>query len=100
MIVADGIRFGLMLALATLIGWCSSMGSWGPFLPLMLIGTFAAMFSPARCALLPTLIRPDQLVQANGMIGGLGWIGTMVAAYVGGYLGPTMNPSSRSVLTP
>ncbi len=92
MISADLIRFGLMLALATLIGWCSSMGSWGPFLPLMLIGAFAAMFSPARCALLPTLIRPDQLVQANGMIGGLGWIGTMVAAYVGGYLAAHYEP--------
>jgi 1-acyl-sn-glycerol-3-phosphate acyltransferase len=92
MIVADGIRFGLMLALATLIGWCSSMGSWGPFLPLMLIGTFAAMFSPARCALLPTLIRPDQLVQANGLIGGLGVIGTMVAAYIGGYLAVHYEP--------
>jgi 1-acyl-sn-glycerol-3-phosphate acyltransferase len=92
MVVADGIRFGLMLALATLIGWCSSMGSWGPFLPMMLIGVFAAMFSPARSALLPTLIRPDQLVQANGMIGGLGWIGTMVAVYLGGYLAAHYEP--------
>ena len=55
-------------------------------MPLLLVGVFAALFSPARAALLPTLIRRDQLVRANGMIAGLGIIGAMIAYQLGGYV--------------
>ncbi|MGB2985007.1 MAG: MFS transporter [Phycisphaerae bacterium] len=86
MITADVVRCGIMLLFSTLIAWTEGWGSWGPFLPLLLVGMFAAMFSPARSALLPTLIRPSQLVRANGMIAGLGIIATMGAALAGGYI--------------
>jgi 1-acyl-sn-glycerol-3-phosphate acyltransferase len=52
----------------------------------MLIGMFAAVFAPARSALLPTLIRQTQLVRANGLIAGLGIVATMIAYKVGGWL--------------
>ena len=92
MITADLVRVGVLLSFSVLMAWTSQWGSWGPFLPLLLVGTFAAVFSPARSALLPTLIRSDQLVRANGMIGGLGIIATMVAFTAGGYLAAHYDP--------
>lgn len=86
MITADLVRCVIMLWFMVMMGWTASWSSWGPFIPLLVVGVFAAMFSPARSALLPTLIRPDQLVRANGMISGLGVIATMVAVFLGGYL--------------
>ncbi len=86
MITADLIRCVIMLFFATLIAWAGRLGEWGHVSPLLLVGIFAAMFSPARSALLPTIIRQDQLVRANGMISGLGVIATMVAIMIGGYL--------------
>lgn len=86
MIFADGARCLLFLSFAVLMAWTTPWGSWGPFLPLLAVGVFAALFSPSRSALLPTLIRPDQLVRANGMISGLGIIATMFAIKIGGYL--------------
>lgn len=83
MIAADLVRCVVMLSFVMLMAWAQPLGSWGPFLPLLLVGAFAAMFSPARSALLPTLIRRDQLVRANGMISGLGVIATMTAIMIG-----------------
>lgn len=87
MVFADGVRMTIMFSFVPLIvmtqGW---WGGWGPFVPLLAVGAFAAVFSPARSALLPTIVRPDQLVRANGMIAGLGIIGTMVATVAGGLL--------------
>ena len=60
MIGADVARCAVMFAFVYLIGWTRSWGTWGPFVPLLFVGIFAAIFSPARSAMLPTLIRPDQ----------------------------------------
>ncbi|MFQ5590661.1 MAG: MFS transporter [Phycisphaerae bacterium] len=92
MIGADLVRVGLMSCFLVLIMWTQDWGPWGPFAPLLFVGVFAAVFSPARSALLPTLIRPGQLVRANGMIAGLGIIATMAAAKAGGYLADNYDP--------
>ncbi len=92
MVIADLVRGAAMMAMAAMIIWTSPWGSWGPFAPLLVIGLFAAVFSPARSALLPTLIRPDQLVRANAMLSGLGIIATMAAAKVGGVLADRYDP--------
>ena len=86
MITADLARCGIMFFFAVLIGWTQGWTSWGPFLPLLPAGIFAALFSPARSAMLPTLIHPQQLVRANGMIAGLGIIATMFANVISGFL--------------
>lgn len=86
MVTADLSRCVILFSFAMLTVWARPLGEWGPVSPLLLVGVFAAMFSPARSALLPTLIRQDQLVRANGMISGLGVIATMVAIMIGGVL--------------
>lgn len=93
MISADLARSALLLGFAAMIGVTEAWGAWGPFLPLFFVGIFAAMFSPARSALLPTLIRPGQLVRANALISGLGIIATMAAAKIGGVLADHYEPT-------
>lgn len=92
MVTADAVRCAVMLGFAGLLGWMQDWGRWGPFLPLLLIGLFAALFSPARSALLPTLIRRDQLARANALISGLGIIATMISVSISGYLADRYEP--------
>ena len=101
MIAADLVRAAVMVNLVwlvpTLAGRLAPRGlaDFSVVIPLALVGAFAAFFSPARQALLPTLIRDDQLVRANALISALGTIATILSAVVGGYLvkyaGPVWN---------
>jgi len=97
MIAADLIRAAVMLEmLAVLTGlhrwWLPINSDGGPLplavavLPLAACGLFAALFSPARLSLLPTIVRPDQIVRANALTAGLGMIATIASAVLGGYL--------------
>ncbi len=54
--------------------------------PLLLLGLFSELFSPARSALLPQLVRDDQLVRANSISSGMGTIAAMLSNMVGGVL--------------
>ena len=62
------------------------LGDYAIVIPLAVVGALAAFFSPARQAMLPTLIRDDQIVRANAMINALGTIGGISGAVVGGFL--------------
>lgn len=86
MITADLARVAILLVFPFLISLTRDWGPWGVFAPLLLIGSFAAVFSPARVALIPTIVAPTQLVRANGMLAGMGIIATMAAAVLGGFL--------------
>jgi len=92
MIFADLVRAGIMFSFAYLLVFFQPYGTFGTFIPLMMVGIFAAVFSPARFALTPTLIREDQLIRANAMISGLGIISTMIAAAIGGWLAKHYRP--------
>lgn len=59
---------------------------WMAIAPLILVGIFAAVFSPARLSLLPTLVRESQLIRANALTAGLGMIATIASALIGGWL--------------
>jgi 1-acyl-sn-glycerol-3-phosphate acyltransferase len=101
MIAVDLLRAALVWNLATIVPLLARRlegTGWEDFsivIPLAVIGGLAAFFSPARQAMLPTLIRDDQLVRANALISALGTIGTIVSAVLGGYLvmhaGPEWN---------
>jgi 1-acyl-sn-glycerol-3-phosphate acyltransferase len=101
MIVADLIRAILIIeilpVLLLLHRWSDAAATEDTPLPLYIavaplfvIGIFAATFSPARLALLPTLIRPDQIIRANATTAGLGMLATIAAAVLGGYLVETV----------
>jgi 1-acyl-sn-glycerol-3-phosphate acyltransferase len=106
MIAADVLRAVVVFHLAWIVtllerwlepqrfttGPTSGAGDFAIVIPLAIVGTLAAFFSPARQAMLPTLVRDDQLVRANAMINALGTIGAITGGVVGGklvdYLGP------------
>jgi 1-acyl-sn-glycerol-3-phosphate acyltransferase len=92
MIFADLARALLMLNFGFLLSRFEALGTTGAFIPFMFIGVFAALFSPARLSLLPSLVRDNQLVQANALTSGLGVIASMVAFLVGGQLAQHFNP--------
>lgn len=101
MIAADLLRAALVFNLALIVPWLrkllepAQLGDYSIIIPLGVVGALAAFFSPARQAMLPTLIRDDQLVRANALISALGTLGTIISAVVGGYLvqhaGPEWN---------
>lgn len=78
------VAASLIVSVPLLIGW--RLGDYAIMAPLVLIGSFAAFFSPCRQAMVPTLIRDDQLVRANAMISAIGTIGAIVSGWLGGLL--------------
>jgi 1-acyl-sn-glycerol-3-phosphate acyltransferase len=94
MITADLARAGIVFCLPLWVEWnVRARGQnlqqgdlFVALLPLIGLGVFAAFFSPARQALLPQLVRQDQLVQANSISSGLGTIAAMLSNMVGGVL--------------
>lgn len=59
---------------------------WVYAMPLVLLGLFAAMFAPSRAAMLPTLVRHDQIIRANALTNALGPIATIVSYPLGAYI--------------
>ncbi len=91
MITADLIRAGIVVAI---VWWFTfaTQGALGltpvqaALVAPLLVGVFAAFFSPARIALLPKLVADEQLTRANSLCNGLGIIASMSSYAVGGYL--------------
>lgn len=50
------------------------------------IAIFAALFSPARLAMLPTIVSPGQLLQANSMSQAAGTVASLLGFVIGGGL--------------
>ncbi len=88
MISADLARAAIMFSLTWTVPalFGLGLGDWSVTLPLAAAGAFAAFFSPSRQAMVPTLIRDDQLVRANALISALGTIGAILSTVVGGWL--------------
>src|SRR5215217_2959421 len=56
------------------------------FVSEFLMSIFAALFSPAKAALLPNLVHPDQLLRANSMTAAAGTIASLIGFAVGSAL--------------
>lgn len=64
MVFSDLIRALLTVTIPFLaITWLP-----GVFIAVFLVATASAFFNPAKQAIIPNLVRPDQLVQANGLM--------------------------------
>lgn len=86
MIAADLARCFVLIGFGGMLSAVRGWGDLGQLSPILLIGVFAALFSPSRLALLPTIVNPGQLSRANGLISGMGIIAGMIAYKVGGHL--------------
>jgi len=114
MITADLVRavfmfslmagFGLLFTAFAGADWSERIATTGEYphlnrwlyaLPLLLTGIFAAMFSPSRAAMLPTLIRTDQFVRGNGLMNAMGPIASIASVLLGAWLVNTFGPATN-----
>jgi 1-acyl-sn-glycerol-3-phosphate acyltransferase len=105
MIAADLVRMAFMFSFAGIFSlifdtfagkdWPEHLTSttgfpllspWLYAAPLLFTGVFAAMFSPARAAMLPTLIRNDQIIRGNGLMNAMGPIASIASFLIGAAL--------------
>ncbi len=87
-IVARTFFLAVPLALQVKLAWPHDM-TYAVLLLLLselAVGVFTAFFSPARTALMPNLVHPDQLLRANAMTAGAGTIASLLGFIVGGFL--------------
>jgi 1-acyl-sn-glycerol-3-phosphate acyltransferase len=84
----------LFLAIPAASAWHNPV-SWMPAISYavlllliseLLLAVFSAFFSPARTALMPNLVHPDQLLRANSMTNAAGTIASLVGFILGGVL--------------
>jgi 1-acyl-sn-glycerol-3-phosphate acyltransferase len=103
MILADIVRavimfemFRILLSIHRGLGGSGEIINIGvAIVPLAALGIFAAMFSPARLSLLPTIVRSDQLVRANASTAGLGMIASIGSFYAGAWLVSRYSPQAN-----
>jgi 1-acyl-sn-glycerol-3-phosphate acyltransferase len=87
-LIARTVFLALPVALQATIGWPFNM-TYAVLLLLvseLAVGVFTAFFSPARTALMPNLVHPDQLLRANSMTNGAGTIASLLGFIVGAAL--------------
>jgi 1-acyl-sn-glycerol-3-phosphate acyltransferase len=87
-VVARTVFLAVPVALQATLGWPHGMTYAVGLLLLseLAVGVFTAFFSPARAALMPNLVHPDQLLRANSMTTGAGTIASLLGYIIGGYL--------------
>lgn len=91
MIVADFARAAIIVGVRTVfLGYHEQLPIWALMALLFgsefLMSVFAAMFSPAKSALMPNLVHPDQLLRANSLTAAAGTVASLVGFVVGATL--------------
>ncbi|HUO10039.1 MAG TPA: MFS transporter [Phycisphaerae bacterium] len=87
-ILARTLFLALPAALHQSVPWMPTI-SYAVLLLLiseLILAAFSAFFSPARTALLPNLVHPDQLLRANALTNAAGTIASLVGFIVGAIL--------------
>ncbi|MFQ5430133.1 MAG: MFS transporter [Phycisphaerae bacterium] len=96
--------FGLLFTAFAGAEWADQLTATGEYprlnrwlyaLPLLVTGIFAAMFSPSRAAMLPTLIRTDQIVRGNGLMNAMGPIASIASVLLGAWLVERFGPAAN-----
>jgi MFS family permease len=83
LVVSDVLRALLVLLVPTLFQVTHSTDV--VFALVFLLFTVNVFFLPAKSALLPEVVRPDQLLAANSLLAGAGIAATAIGALAGGY---------------
>ena len=81
---AGGVEPGALLVQAD-----ADRPVWHIVVPYVLIGLFAACFSPSRAATVPELVSGSEVVRANAMMGGGAIVAGALGSMVGGMLAST-----------
>ncbi len=84
LVVSDALRALLVLAIPILYSITRSTDV--VFVLVFLLFTVNVVFLPAKSALLPEIVRSDQLLVANSLLAGAGILATAIGALAGGYI--------------
>lgn len=85
MAVADAVR-GVVLLAVPLLHRIDALHVWHIFAVMFVLSSLGRLFTPARMALLPDLVRPEQLVRANAISEGAGQVAWVLGPALGGVL--------------
>ena len=84
LVVSDAMRALIVLAIPILFQLTHSTDV--VFALVFALFTVNVVFLPAKSALLPEVVRTDQLLAANSLLAGAGILATAVGALLGGYI--------------
>ena len=84
LVVSDVLRAIIVLLVPVLFALTHSTDV--VFVLVFLLFTVNVAFLPAKSALLPEIVRPDQLLAANSLLAGAGIAATAIGALGGGYI--------------
>jgi 1-acyl-sn-glycerol-3-phosphate acyltransferase len=96
MIISDILRAMLVALIPFIIKHSSSFTYI--YLVVFCVGTLSALFLPAKMAIIPNLIKKEQLVSANSLIASTGMFATLVGTLIAGYLIKLFGPYSTFLL--
>ncbi len=96
MIFSDLVRAALALSFILCVG--TQRPEWAVYLLVLAMGAASSLFIPARQAILPQLVRPQDLVTANALISLVGIIAHLFGALGGGLLIAVFGTTSSFVL--
>lgn len=84
MIAADILRAALVALIPFIRSYTDSFVYI--YLIVFFVGTFSALFSPAKMAIIPNIVKREKLLTANSLVAGTGMIATLVGTLIAGYL--------------
>ena len=87
--IADAYPKGRVMLIANGVKLFGALSMWAgvnPFLAYSLVGLGATTFSPAKYGILSEIVRPEQLVMANGLLEGSTIAAILAGAIAGGAL--------------
>lgn len=82
MIIADVAR-AIIVVLIPLI-WINTHSVAIMLVAVFTLGTFSALFSPAKMSIIPNLVEKDDLVEANSLVITTGMVATLIGTLVAG----------------
>ena len=84
LVVSDAVRALLVFSIPILFEMTRSTDA--VFAVVFLLFTVNVIFLPAKSALLPEIVRGEQLLAANSLLAGAGILATAIGALAGGYI--------------
>jgi DHA3 family macrolide efflux protein-like MFS transporter len=91
MMASDAIRATLSLAMAAL-AWLHWLPLWGLLVFVFCLAVAGTFFQPASMAMIPTIVEPEDLPQANGLSQAASNTAGIVGAAAGGALMAVLGP--------
>src|SRR4030042_3148078 len=90
MIAADILRAGLVASIPFVNRYTGSLFFLNAI--IFCVGTLSALFSPAKMAIIPTLVEKERLLGANSLVASCGMAATLLGTFIGGFIIKVLGP--------